>query len=149
MSHDYDVIVVGAGFAGATAARECATRGLRTLVLEGRDRVGGRTWTSALEKNWSRKTPSSVSESPMREMYPVTEFRSRVICRNSPSLTKLYIPEISSAAWGTVALAVSSWLALFWPRVASPAWAWQTAASMAKANGSRDFRAKSKRGGMW
>ena len=48
MSHDYDVIVVGAGFAGATAARECATRGLRTLVLEGRTRVGGRTWTSAL-----------------------------------------------------------------------------------------------------
>jgi monoamine oxidase len=45
---DYDVIVVGAGFAGATAARECATRGLSTLVLEGRDRVGGRTWTTRL-----------------------------------------------------------------------------------------------------
>ena len=48
MADDYDVIVVGAGFAGATVARECATRGLRTLVLEARDRVGGRTWTSAL-----------------------------------------------------------------------------------------------------
>ena len=48
MSTDYDVIVVGAGFAGATAARECATRGLRTLVLEGRDRIGGRTWTTSL-----------------------------------------------------------------------------------------------------
>ncbi|MCE0763275.1 FAD-dependent oxidoreductase [Pseudonocardia kujensis] len=46
MSERYDVIVVGAGFAGAAAARECATRGLRTLVLEGRDRIGGRTWTS-------------------------------------------------------------------------------------------------------
>jgi monoamine oxidase len=48
MGSDYDVIVIGAGFAGATAARECATRGLRTLVLEGRDRIGGRTWTSEL-----------------------------------------------------------------------------------------------------
>lgn len=48
MNNDYDVIVIGAGFAGATAARECATRGLRTLVLEGRDRLGGRTWTSQL-----------------------------------------------------------------------------------------------------
>ncbi|MCE0763283.1 FAD-dependent oxidoreductase [Pseudonocardia kujensis] len=48
MSDKYDVIVVGAGFAGATAARECAVRGLRTLVLEGRDRVGGRTWTSQM-----------------------------------------------------------------------------------------------------
>jgi len=47
-STDYDVVVIGAGFAGATAARECATRNLRTLVLEGRDRLGGRTWTSSL-----------------------------------------------------------------------------------------------------
>jgi monoamine oxidase len=45
MQADYDVIVVGAGFAGVTAARECAARGLRTLVLEGRDRIGGRTYT--------------------------------------------------------------------------------------------------------
>lgn len=45
---DHDVIVVGAGFAGATAARECATRGLRTLVLEARDRIGGRTHTARL-----------------------------------------------------------------------------------------------------
>jgi monoamine oxidase len=44
----YDVIVVGAGFAGATAARELATRGLRTLVLESRDRAGGRTGTTTL-----------------------------------------------------------------------------------------------------
>lgn len=43
MPQDFDVIVVGAGFAGATAARELATRGLRTLVLEGRDRIGGRS----------------------------------------------------------------------------------------------------------
>lgn len=48
MTHDYDVIIVGAGFAGATAARECATRGLRTLVLEGRDRIGGRSGSRRL-----------------------------------------------------------------------------------------------------
>ncbi|MFC9355749.1 flavin monoamine oxidase family protein [Rhodococcus sp. NPDC057014] len=44
-TYDADVVIVGAGFAGATVARECALRGLRTLVLEGRDRVGGRTHT--------------------------------------------------------------------------------------------------------
>jgi monoamine oxidase len=48
MHAEYDVVVIGAGFASATAARECASRGLRTLVLEGRDRLGGRTWTSRL-----------------------------------------------------------------------------------------------------
>lgn len=40
----YDVIVVGAGFAGLVAAREMSRAGLDVLVLEGRDRIGGRTW---------------------------------------------------------------------------------------------------------
>lgn len=42
---DYDAIVVGAGFAGVTAARELGRAGLRVLVLEARDRIGGRTWS--------------------------------------------------------------------------------------------------------
>ena len=46
VSDPYDVIVVGGGFAGVTAARECAQRGRRTLLLEARDRLGGRTWSS-------------------------------------------------------------------------------------------------------
>jgi pseudooxynicotine oxidase len=42
-----DVIVVGGGFAGVTAARECALRGLSVLLLEARERLGGRTWNTA------------------------------------------------------------------------------------------------------
>lgn len=45
----YDVVIVGGGFAGVTAARECALRGRSALVLEGRDRLGGRTWS----KEWA------------------------------------------------------------------------------------------------
>jgi monoamine oxidase len=41
----YDVIVIGGGFAGVTAARETTTGGASTLLLEARDRLGGRTWT--------------------------------------------------------------------------------------------------------
>lgn len=37
-----DVIVVGAGFAGLTAARNLMREGRRVVVLEARDRVGGR-----------------------------------------------------------------------------------------------------------
>ena len=44
-----DVIVVGGGFAGVTAAREASLRGRDVLLLEARDRLGGRTWSSTWE----------------------------------------------------------------------------------------------------
>jgi len=43
-----DVAVVGAGFAGLTAARELVRDGRSVCVLEGRDRVGGRVWSREL-----------------------------------------------------------------------------------------------------
>ena len=40
-----DVVVIGAGVAGLAAARECQRRGHRVVVLEARDRIGGRIHT--------------------------------------------------------------------------------------------------------
>ena len=42
----HDVVIVGGGFAGVTAARECALRGRDVVLLEARDRLGGRTWSA-------------------------------------------------------------------------------------------------------
>lgn len=41
----WNVIVVGAGAAGLGAARRLQDQGQQVLVLEGRDRIGGRVWT--------------------------------------------------------------------------------------------------------
>lgn len=41
----HDVIVIGAGPSGLAAARELVGGGLDVVLLEARDRVGGRTWT--------------------------------------------------------------------------------------------------------
>lgn len=43
---DYDVLIIGGGFCGVTAARECRRFGLRALIVEARNRLGGRTFTA-------------------------------------------------------------------------------------------------------
>jgi monoamine oxidase len=45
MDHETDVCIVGAGYAGLTAARRLTGAGKSVVVLEARDRVGGRVWT--------------------------------------------------------------------------------------------------------
>ncbi|MEP6781971.1 MAG: NAD(P)/FAD-dependent oxidoreductase [Gemmatimonadaceae bacterium] len=42
----FDVIVIGAGLAGLSAAQTLAKAGQRVLVLEARNRAGGRVWTT-------------------------------------------------------------------------------------------------------
>jgi monoamine oxidase len=53
-----DVVVVGAGFAGLTAARGLAKQGRSVIVLEARNRVGGRVWNHELDP----ARPGEVSE---------------------------------------------------------------------------------------
>ncbi len=44
-----DVVVIGAGAAGLTAANDLRAAGLSVAVLEARDRIGGRLWTDVID----------------------------------------------------------------------------------------------------
>jgi monoamine oxidase len=47
-THRADVVIVGAGYAGLTAARELVRKGRSVVVVEARERVGGRAWNHKL-----------------------------------------------------------------------------------------------------
>jgi dimethylaniline monooxygenase (N-oxide forming) len=75
----YDVIVIGAGWSGLMACKYCLSEGLRTLVLEGRDSIGG-VWTFTPDQRvggvmkttetTSSRCITEISDFPMPAHYP-------------------------------------------------------------------------------
>lgn len=47
---EVDVVIIGAGLAGLTAAEHVLHAGLSCVILEARDRVGGKTWSQHVSK---------------------------------------------------------------------------------------------------
>lgn len=101
---EFDTIVVGAGIAGLTAARLLTDAGRRVVVLEARDRIGGRVWTDRSDgyvtdrgASWIHGiTDSAVFEAVTAFGMPTSEFTvggyqpdSRPIAHYSPAGARL------------------------------------------------------------
>ena len=79
---DHDVAVIGGGVAGLAAAAECLRIGLRVVVLEARDRVGGRVFTDRADGHITDRGASwihGITDSPVAEAarafgMPMVEF---------------------------------------------------------------------------
>ncbi len=65
------VLVIGAGMSGLAAARTLADKGVSVIVLEARDRIGGRTWTDSslgLPLDLGASWIHGIKNNPMTEL---------------------------------------------------------------------------------
>lgn len=74
-----NVIIIGAGVAGLSAARELYKKGLQPIILEARDRIGGRVYTTTL---WGAATELGASWIHKTERNPL-----KTIARKNNLLT--------------------------------------------------------------
>lgn len=86
----HDVIVIGAGFAGCSAAREVRRAGKTPLILEARDRIGGRTWTSDWDGQQFERGANFFHW-----------FQPHMWCEvEAADATPVAVPDIDRAYWG-------------------------------------------------
>jgi monoamine oxidase len=114
---DADVCVVGAGFAGLTAALRLHQGGKSVVVIEARDRVGGRIWTqnlsdgSPVDRGGAWLAPRHDAAFGLAREFGVSTYKtwvkgSHLLVNQGRKLPyKGLIPKISPLAVVTIALA--------------------------------------------
>ncbi|MEV0415982.1 NAD(P)/FAD-dependent oxidoreductase [Streptomyces sp. NPDC050448] len=103
------VIVIGAGISGLAAARHLVDQGEDVLVLEARDRIGGRIWTSGawngapvdLGASWIH----GIDKNPITDLAAKAEAKTVV---TDPESTTEYLPD-GHEAEGAQAQALTRW----------------------------------------
>lgn len=88
----YDVVVVGAGFAGMCAALEAAEQGAKTVLLEKMGRPDGTTvyssgWIAAVGSRFQKNHPEDSKEAFFQDMMKLSGYRS------DPELVRVYADE--------------------------------------------------------
>jgi len=116
-TEEADVCVIGAGYAGLTAARRLSMAGKSVVVLEARDRVGGRIWThrlsdgTAVDRGGAWLAPQHDAIFSLAHELGATTYKTWVKGAHllvGEGRTRRYtglIPKISPMAVATIALA--------------------------------------------
>ncbi|MDO5532953.1 FAD-dependent oxidoreductase [Sutterella sp.] len=91
-SEEWDVVVVGAGFAGMCAALEAAEQGARVVLLEKMGRPDGATvyssgWIAAVGSRFQKNHPEDSKQAFFDDMMRLSHYRS------DPDLIRVYAEE--------------------------------------------------------
>ncbi|KAJ2991970.1 hypothetical protein NUW58_g2327 [Xylaria curta] len=81
-----DVVIIGAGLSGLSAAQYVIKSGLTCVVLEARDRVGGKTWSRPLEDNKGAVDLGAawINDTNQRKIYALaTRYGAELIVQNT------------------------------------------------------------------
>jgi glycine/D-amino acid oxidase-like deaminating enzyme len=97
---DADVIVIGGGVAGLTAARDLRGAGRRVIVLEARDRVGGRIWTGMIPGSDVRVEWGATWVVPDAQPHVAAAIESHGLRVNPPTAPKALLWHLNGKVLG-------------------------------------------------
>jgi monoamine oxidase len=97
-----DVIVIGAGAAGLAAARRLTDAGKRVIVLEARDRIGGRVWTdrtAGLPLDMGASWIHGTEDNPVQALVEAQDINTAVTDYDNMTAFRTDGSEWTDAAW--------------------------------------------------
>ncbi len=92
-SSEFEVVIVGGGAAGIGAARRLRDAGVSCLIVEARDRLGGRGWTTRVEPGFALDLGCGWLHSADRNPWvAIAEAQGRLIDKSPPPWSKPSLP---------------------------------------------------------